>query len=48
MQAVRPQFHQPNWNCRPEADGDGPPNRSQKSIEAAIEVAATRRVKLLR
>jgi hypothetical protein len=33
---------------RPEAVAHGPPNRSQKSIEAAVQVAATRRLNLLR
>ena len=33
---------------RPEAVGHGPPNRSSKSIEAAVQVAAARHLNLLR
>ena len=38
MQAVRPQFHQPNWNCRPRADSQLARERTSQLAKAAIRI----------
>jgi hypothetical protein len=36
MQAVRPQFHQPNWNCRPKAEGQDNRKRTHEFKATAM------------